>query len=168
MKSFSKAVLLGLITCLSLQPVQGQTAENTKHDSDLTTEFDQARHVFHRVYFEKASLLFEDFLKKEPDHSLALAYQAMINLMLYKSPDEIAAKVESLVKKDNPADLFAQALIHFVKSDFKGCESALKKHLNHNPDDPYGLHVLGFTQIDDGRPEDGLETLLHLLEASVR
>jgi tetratricopeptide (TPR) repeat protein len=88
----------------------------------------------------------------------------MINLMLYKNPDEMVAKVQDMIKKDNAADLFAQALLHFVESDFKSCESAMKNHLINKPDDPYALHVLGFTQIDDGRPEDGLETLLQLLD----
>jgi tetratricopeptide (TPR) repeat protein len=161
---FSKTFVLGLLICMSMiisTNSQGQIAANSEND----TEFEQARHVFHRAYFEKASLLFEEYVKKDPDNSLALAYQAVIDLMLYKNPDATVEKVQRLIKNEKSSDLFAQALIDFVKSDYRNCEIVLMKHLKDFPDDPYAMHVLGFAQIDDERPEEGLETLLQLLDA---
>jgi hypothetical protein len=43
-------------TCLGQLPVENE------NDSEYNAEFQQARHVFHRAYFEKASILIDGLL----------------------------------------------------------------------------------------------------------
>jgi predicted Zn-dependent protease len=146
-------------TCLGQLPVENE------NDSEYNAEFQQARHVFHRAYFEKASILIDGLLLKKQNHALAHAYAALADFMLYKDPSTHVNEAKKLIKNENHEDLFTTALLYFVSSDLLNCELTLKEFLQEFPDDPYGMHTLGFTQIDIGRSEDGLETLTALLQS---
>jgi tetratricopeptide (TPR) repeat protein len=145
--------------------LEGQSSLKNNSNSDYDIKFQQARYTFHRAYFEKASLLFDELLKEKPHHALAHAYAAMTDYMLYKDPTPHIDEAKKLLKQEDSESLFTMALLHFATSELSICESTLKDFLNKFPDDPYGMHVLGFTQIDIGRPEDGLETLTELLQS---
>lgn len=140
--------------------------QNTDIDleSQYKIKFEEARYVFHRAYFEKASVLFADLLKEKVDDPLAYSYMGVIDLMLYRDPSCNQKIADSLShgKKDNY--LFTQAIIQFINGDFGKCELLLKQHLTEDSSDFYARHVLGFTQIDADRPEDGVNTLSNLLE----
>ena len=62
-------------------------------------EFDNARLVFHRTYFEKAYTLFDLIIKEKQDHALSFGYAAMIDMLLYKDPSENIEKARSLSKE---------------------------------------------------------------------
>jgi len=137
---------------------------NTELSNQYGKEFEDARFVFHRVYFEKASLLFENLIKKKQNHALTYAYAAMTDYMLFKDPTNNINKALSLSNKEDPNHLFTNALCSFAKDDFVNCELIIKEFLSINPNDRYALHVLGFTQNDLERPEDGLKTLSNLIK----
>jgi hypothetical protein len=46
-------------------------------------QFEEARFVFHRTYFEKASPMFDSLIIQNPNHALTFSYAAMVDYMLF-------------------------------------------------------------------------------------
>lgn len=132
-------------------------------DDEFEQDFENARLVFHRTDFEKASMLFDALIKKQNEHAVSYAYAAMIDLMLYRNPTINIENARALSKKTDPEHSFTMALCSFANGDLSGCELNMKAYLSQYPNSKYGMHVLGFTQRDLGRPEDGLKTLTDLI-----
>lgn len=141
---------------------------NNSKENDTSSryqkQFDEARLVFHRAYFEKSSILFDALLKENIEHSLPYAYAGVIDLMLFRDPSQNQKIADSLSQHDASNRLFTQALLRFIDGDFDECELILKRYLSENPIDAFAQHVLGFTQIDADRPGDGVKTLNRLLK----
>lgn len=122
-----------------------------------------ARNSFHRAYFEEASKLFETLSHKNNDHPLIFAYLSMIDYMLFKDPISNINKARSLLNSKDSDFLFIEALLSFVQNDLAHCEKLLVDYLCISPNDPFAMHVLGFTKTDAGRPKEGLEILNELI-----
>lgn len=133
-------------------------------DQKFVKQFDNARLVFHNAYFEKASTLFDSLISHQNDYALSYGYAAMIDYLLFKDPSQNISKANSLSSETDVNHLFTSALCSFANGDLSDCESKMKEFLSINPDNKYGMHILGFTQTDLGRPEDGLNTLNDLID----
>jgi tetratricopeptide (TPR) repeat protein len=132
-------------------------------ENEFEKKFYKARMVFHKTYFEKASILFDSLIIEKQDYALSYGYAAMIDMLLYRNPSQNIEKARSLIKETDVNHLFTLGICSFANGDLPDCESKMKEFLSKNPDNKYGMHVLGFTQIDAGRPEEGLKTLKELL-----
>ena len=121
-------------------------------------EFATARWIFHRAWFEEADEQFTAYLDKCPEDPLAHAYAAIVDMLLYR---DNTAHVGAAIS-DDP---LVNALAHFAQGSLEAAESDLRRHLEAAPDDRFAAHVLGFTLIDQGKPEQGAEVLARLLEA---
>jgi tetratricopeptide (TPR) repeat protein len=152
-------VLISVIILLLLSLNGFAQAVNDGFEQD----FDNARMVFHRTDFEKASMLFDELIKQQNQHALSYAYASMIDLMLYRNPTENIEKAKALSKKTDAEHSFAMALCSFANGDLADCELNMKVYLSQYRNDKYGMHVLGFTQRDLGRPKEGLKTLTDLI-----
>jgi predicted Zn-dependent protease len=157
-------IVFSVIFILSIA-VSGQNRQKRGIEQQYEANFQNARHVFHRAYFEKASVLFDKLVAEEPDDPLPYAYAAMVDYMLFRNPEFHIAKAKQLFKEENRINQLARALIYFVEDDLANCELMLKEFLKEYPNDPYAIHVLGFTQTDMGRAQDGLETLTSLIKS---
>lgn len=133
------------------------------NDAGFEQDFENARLVFHRTDFEKASTLFDELIKQQKQHALSYAYAAMIDLMLYRNPAENIEKAKALSAKTDAEHSFTMALCSFADGDLADCELNMKVYLSQYRNDKYGMHVLGFTQRDLGRPKEGLKTLTDLI-----
>lgn len=132
-------------------------------DDGHEKEFENARLVFHNTNFEKASALFDTIINQQIENALSYSYAAMIDFMLYKDPSENIERSKALSKKTDADHSFTMALCSFANGDLSDCELKMKEYLSLYPDNKYAMHVLGFTQTDLGRPEDGLKTLTDLI-----
>jgi tetratricopeptide (TPR) repeat protein len=158
-KRVLSSIIILLLFSLNLFPQSsdGQVQNNFER------EFNNARLVFHSTCFEKASTLFDLLLKEKQDHALSFGYAAMIDMLLYRDPSQNIQKARSLSVETDPEHLFTMALCSFAEGDLLNCELKLKEFLKKYPNSTYGMHVLGFTQNDSGRPEEGLKTLTVLI-----
>ena len=126
---------------------------------------DVARMAFHRTWFEEADPLYEALIRECPANPQHFAYSAIIDNLLFRdSADNVAAAERLLQASDLSTHVFDRALIHFAKGELSRAESLLLEYLESSPDDSYAEHVLGFTLIDQRRPEDGASVLQRLLE----
>ena len=132
-------------------------------EQEFEKKFNNARLVFHSTYFEKASMLFDTLINQQKEHALTYAYAAMTDFMLYRDPSQNIAKAKALSRKTDVDHSFTMALCSFANGDLSDCELKMKEFLSRYPDNKYGMHILGFTQTDLGRPGDGLETLTDLI-----
>jgi tetratricopeptide (TPR) repeat protein len=132
-------------------------------EQDFENKFAKARLVFHSTYFEKASTLFDTLLNQQKVNALTYGYAAMVDLMLYKDPSQNIEKAKALSRKTDVNHPFTMALCSFAKGDLSDCEYKMKEFLSKYPNNKYGMHILGFTQTDLGRPEEGLKTLTDLI-----
>lgn len=133
------------------------------NDDGFQKEFENARLVFHNTYFEKASTLFDTLINQHKEYALSYGYSAMIDFMLFKDPSQNIEKAKALTKKTDVDHSFTIALCSFAEGDLADSELKMKEYLSLYPDNKYAMHVLGFTQTDLGRPEDGLKTLTDLI-----
>jgi len=88
----------------------------------------------------------------------------MIDMLLFKDPADNIQKAISISQETDSDHLFVLALCSFALGDYSDCELKLNSYLKDNPNDSFAWHVLGFTQIDQGRPQDGKNTLDKLLQ----
>ncbi len=88
----------------------------------------------------------------------------MIDYLLFRDPAQNISQAKSLSSESDINHLFTLAQCSFANGDLSDCESKMQAYLSLHPDDQYGMHVLGFTQTDLGRPEDGIKTLNNLME----
>lgn len=120
-------------------------------------EFAAARWSFHRAWFEEADEQLAAYVDKCPEEPLAYAYAAIVDMLLYR---DNAANVAAAGSNDP----FVSALANFARGKLEDAEMDLRRHLDRAPDDRFAAHVLGFTLIDQGRPDEGRAVLADLLE----
>jgi tetratricopeptide (TPR) repeat protein len=155
-----KGIILLLFFSLN---IFAQSTDN-EIDQKFAIQFENARLVFHNAYFEKASILFDSLISQQNDLALSYGYAAMIDYLLFKDPSQNISKAKSLSSETDVNHLFTLALCSFANGELSNCESLMKEFLSIHPDNKYGMHVLGFTQTDLGRPEDGIKTLNELID----
>jgi len=127
-------------------------------------EFESARIVFHRAWFEQAHDQFVKYLAKCDSDPLAYAYVAIIDMLLYR--DNTANVNRAVSLSDTVSDteaLFVRALANFSQGRLEKAESQLRDYLLAVPDDKYASHVLGFTLNDQGKHDQGADVLTQLL-----
>lgn len=164
MKSLNhKRVLTGLLIFLFLSINSFAQSNEDRFEQYFEKAFGNARLVFHKAYFEKASTLFDTLISQQKEHALTYGYAAMIDIMLFKDPSQNIVKAKALSKETDVDHLFTMALCSFANGDLSDCELKMKEFLSQYPHDKYGMHVLGFTQSDLGRPEEALKTLTDLI-----
>ena len=152
-----------LILLFNPTTIHGQSTNINTIDKRFENSFEHARYVFHNAYFEKAHVLFDSIIIKNHNFALSYGYAAMLDNLLFKDPTNNINKAISLSRETDANHLITLALCSFAQGDLSDCEIKIKDFLSLYPDDKYGLHILGFTQTDLDRPEDGLQTLINLV-----
>ncbi len=155
------------LVSLLIAPAAGVIAEVSipADDNCNPATVDAARMTFHRTWFEEADVLYDVLIRVCPETPRNFAYAAVIdNLLFRESADNIAAAEDMLATVDLSTHSFARALVHFAKGELARAESVLTEYLASTPDDSYAEHVLGFTLIDQGRPQEGADVLSRLLD----
>ena len=142
-------------------------AQDVSRDSCSAQEFEEARLVFHRAWFEEADGLLQAYLAECPDSALANAYLAVVDMLLYRdSDDRIRLALQAANVKNDGSSLFARAVANFAGGRLEDAETLLRQYLEIQPDDRYALHFLGFTLIDQDKAADGVRVLEDLLNSN--
>lgn len=142
-------------------------AQDVSRDRCSTQEFEEARLVFHRAWFEEADELLRAYLAECPDSALANAYLAVVDMLLYRdSNDRIRLAIQTASVENDPSSLFAKAVANFAGGRLEDAETLLRQHLEIQPTDRYALHFLGFTLIDQDKDADGVRVLEDLLNSN--
>jgi tetratricopeptide (TPR) repeat protein len=140
---------------IALQPERSGCSE---------AEFEDARLVFHRAWFEQAYEQFSEYTDKCDGDALAHAYLAIIDMLLYRDNASNVSRALSQAESGAGANgLFVKALANFAQGQLEETESLLKQYLVASPDDKYAMHVLGFTLNDRGQHHQGAKILTQLL-----
>jgi tetratricopeptide (TPR) repeat protein len=155
---------LVVAACCLATPLAAQEIPISTRTESARSLFFKARDNFHLTRFTKARDLLEETLEKEPDLAIAHAYLALAESFTYRDPEpSLAAARDPAARASSGERLMAEALGCFLENDFDGAVSNLLAVLTTFPDDPYARHALGFTLVDLGAPEDGIEVLEGLL-----
>ena len=126
---------------------------------------EEARDYFHRTWFEEADRRLTAYLAECPDSALAQAYAAITDSLLFRDNAHSTRLAGELAGDSSGGiSLMSVALASFATGDLADAESTLLEFLEDHPDDAYAHHVLGFTLIDQGRPDEGRVVLEQLLE----
>jgi tetratricopeptide (TPR) repeat protein len=128
------------------------------------TEFEDARLVFHRAWFEQADEQFARYLAKCEGDALGHAYVAIIDMLLYRDNAANVGRALDLADTvDDTEGLFVRALANFAQGRLEETESQLRQYLRAASDDNYAAHVLGFTLNDQGNHHEGAQVLTRVL-----
>jgi predicted Zn-dependent protease len=124
----------------------------------------EARSAFHDTWFERADDLFAQVRAESPEFGPAFGYSAVIDAMLYRDVEPNASRALSLAEGSHSgAAQFTRALVAFARGELVDAETYLRLFLESYPNDAYATHILGFTLIDQGRPQEGVEVLQALV-----
>ncbi len=148
--------IVAILIALALVPAATH-AETTDSSTCEQGQLELARWTFHRTWFEEADGQLAAYLADCPNDSLAHAYAAIVDMLLYRDNSEHVGAATG----DDP---FVRALASFSQGQLEEAEIDLRRHLESSPDDRYAAHVLGFTLIDQGKRDQGAEVLASLLE----
>ena len=156
--SGAAAIVLCALACGSTASTQDQAAGCSQHD------LESARFVFHRAWFEEADGRFGLYLGNCPDDPFANAYVSVIDMLLYRDVSDHASHALRSAAAVNDTDaLFVSAIVSFAESRLEDAEQHLRQYRQVRPADRYASHFLGFTLIDQGRYDDGVQVLTDLL-----
>jgi len=145
-------------------PVASQEVPISTRTEAARRLFFEARGHFHMTRFADARELLEETLEMEPDLAIAHAYLALAASFTYHDPEpSLAAASDPAARASSGERLMADALGSFLDNDLDGAVSNLLTVLATFPDDPWARHALGFTLVDLGAPQDGIEVLESLL-----
>lgn len=150
---------------LAVAPALSQSLDVFEPGSESRDAWLKARSTFHDVWFERADDLFSEIRLNDPDFALGFAYSAVIDSMLYRNAEKNSSRALALaVSAPKGEAQMTRALVAFSKGELEPAEEWLRKFLQAYPDDTYARHVLGFTLIDQKRPEEGVAELESVLE----
>lgn len=147
--------LAAFLVALALIPATTH-AQTSASPACMQDQLAAARWTFHRTWFEEADAQFAAYLADCPSDSLAHAYSAIVDMLLYRDNSEHVGAATG----DDP---FVRALASFAQGQLEEAEVDLRRHLESAPNDQYAAHVLGFTLIDQGKQEQGAVVLADLL-----
>jgi len=154
-----------ILICVSASLVA--SAQDETRNGCSMREFEEARLVFHRAWFEEADELLQAYIAGCPDSALANAYLAVVDMLLYRDNDSrIRLALQTASVKNNTSSLFAEAVANFAGGRLEGAETLLRQYLEIQPTDRYALHFLGFTLIDQDKNGDGVRVLEDLLNSN--
>ncbi|MBT8107618.1 MAG: hypothetical protein KJP17_05250 [Gammaproteobacteria bacterium] len=142
-------------------------AQDVSQSECFNHELEEARIVFHRAWFEEADELFQAYLARCPNTSLASAYLAVVDMLLYRdSEDRIRLALQTKEATDDVGDLFVRAIASFADGKLDNAEKLLREYLEFRPTDKYALHFLGFTLLDQDKNDAGVRVLEDLLHSN--
>lgn len=157
--------LVALLFVCSILQCGIAAAQQSQQRACLPSDLDDARHIFHRTWFEAADGRFSAYLEKCPDQPIAQAYLAVIDMLLYRdNSDRISGALQSAAALDRADARLVGAITSFAAGKLEDAERDLRHFLEAEPDDNYAAHFLGFTLNDLGRHHEGVASLRGLLE----
>jgi Flp pilus assembly protein TadD len=126
--------------------------------------FQAARMAVHETRFESADDLLRQVVEAEPDFRLGWAYLAMVDMLLFRSPEGSIAEARKINEGGSIGEReMIEILIQFASGNLEDAEQRIFGFFKTYPDDRYANHMLGFVSTDLGRPEEGVETLREVI-----
>ena len=153
--SYRFFLILSLLAFWSPQELAAQ--------QDFEKELAEARMVFHRTYYEKASVLFEELTHNYQNKALAHAYMALVEFVLFRDPSIHLEKALTLTQETDADHAIILALCNFASGDLFGCESNVKDYLKADSTDIFGTHLLGMILVAQNKSDEAKIILQKLI-----
>lgn len=140
------------VSAASFQPI----SSDDQHSKDWLI----AREHFHATWFEQADGEFKKLSQTKPDFALGYAYQAAIDMLLFRDTTANTRKAIKHIKSMNSAEAYMiYGLVAFANGNLEVALKNIELFLVQYPDDPFAQHMKGFLLFDLKRYEESAKSL---------